>query len=183
MKAWKIGLLYPSRVLGKALANKLSLPLIDWTIRSMVRACSEIKQVGGTYRTLSPVPMMDIFVREPGSGVINGPSFMYPYIWASMYGYPETNRKAERYFGSLWKNVVESYDWVVTVPPVERDGGYHFPIDSPALMAHAAVALMIPERTILIDRKKGETSDVICEKIVLEIVNNVNKKTISLDKH
>jgi hypothetical protein len=113
MKAWKIGLLYPSRVLGKALANKLSLPLIDWTIRSM-----------------------------------------YPYIWASMYGYPETNRKAERYFGSLWKNVVESYDWVVTVPPVERDGGYHFPIDSPALMAHAAVALMIPERTLLIDRKK-----------------------------
>jgi len=34
----------------------------------------------------------------------------------------------------------------------------------------------------LIDRKKGETSDVICEKIVREIVNNVNKKTISLDK-
>ena len=64
----------------------------------------------------------------------------------------------------------------MTVPPVERDGGYHFPIDSPALMAHAAVALMIPERTLLIDRKKGETSDVICEKIVLEIVNNVNKK-------
>lgn len=179
MKGLKIGVLYHDKGLGQALARRLSLPYVAWTLRALIKACSEVKTTAGEFAYFTPMPMMEIFSKEPESGVVSCPSFLFPYIWISKYGFPDAHRRRDLYFAQHWAKVVNSYDWIVSVLPPEGEGAVPFPVEMPSLMAHAAIHHACPEKLLVVKVKGGKGKELAakniriddcCTKLVEEIV-------------